>query len=240
MDQLRISAKNLGQLTLPSFCPRCFWIKMHMKFKLPYQIFPGIFSSIDSYSKKITNHYFAKHGSLPKWLGGFNLSEPIKAPSLRNFHTVYSEMNIKMTGVPDEMFLRNDGSYLIADYKTARYTEHQDELLPMYEVQLNGYACIVEDIGYNPVTGLILVYYEPFTDIEPYEIDEYLDTEKFSLHFSAHLLEINQNRDMIPELLKKARKIHDTAVPPDSKSGARIVRLFRKSLTHFKWDKCPS
>ncbi len=146
MDQLRISAKNLGQLTLPSFCPRCFWIKIHLGFKLPYQIFPGIFSSIDSYSKKITNHYFTKHRSLPKWFDGFNLSEPIKTPSLRDFHTIDPEANIKLTGVPDEMFLRNDGSYLIADYKTARFTDHQDELSPMYEVQLNGYAQIAEDM----------------------------------------------------------------------------------------------
>ncbi len=122
-------------------------------------------------------------------------------------------MNIKMTGVPDEMFLRKDGSYLIADYKTARYTKHQDELLPMYEVQLNGYASIAEDIGYKPVTGLLLVYYEPFTDIEPYEIDEYLDTERFSLHFSAYLMEIKQDREMIPELLKEARGIYDSPIP---------------------------
>ncbi len=206
---------------------------MRLKFKLPYQIFPGIFSSIDSYSKKITNYYFAKHCALPKWFDGFNLSEPIKTPSLKEFQTIDSETNIKLTGVPDEMFLRIDGSYLIADYKTARFTKHQDELVPMYEVQLNGYARIAEDIGYNPVTGLILVYYEPFTDIEPYEIDEYLDTEKFFLHFSAHLLEIKQNRTMIPELLKKARGIYDSTMPPDSNFDCKDCETIQKILDSF-------
>ena len=44
--QIQISAKNLGALALPAFCPRCFWIRMKCGGKLPYQIFPGIFSSI--------------------------------------------------------------------------------------------------------------------------------------------------------------------------------------------------
>jgi len=26
-DSLRISAKNLGELARPGFCPRCFWLK---------------------------------------------------------------------------------------------------------------------------------------------------------------------------------------------------------------------
>ena len=44
---IRISAKNLGAVAMPGFCPRCFWIQMHAE-GLPYQIFPGIFSSIDA------------------------------------------------------------------------------------------------------------------------------------------------------------------------------------------------
>ena len=77
------------------------------------------------------------------------------------------------------MFLRTDESYFIADHKTARFTNHQDELLPMYEVQLNGYAYIAESIGYSPITGLGLVYYEPFTDITPDLIDDYAEMTVF-------------------------------------------------------------
>jgi len=52
-EVLRISDKNLGALALPDFCPRCFWIKMKTGNKLPFQIFPGIFSSIDAYTKHV-------------------------------------------------------------------------------------------------------------------------------------------------------------------------------------------
>jgi len=34
MNPLRISAKNLGAMSLPEFCPRCLWPKPHTK-KLP-------------------------------------------------------------------------------------------------------------------------------------------------------------------------------------------------------------
>jgi len=39
-SQFRISAKNLGELALSDFCPRCFWLKLHIR-QLPFQIFPG-------------------------------------------------------------------------------------------------------------------------------------------------------------------------------------------------------
>jgi len=54
MPQFRISAKTLGELALPDFCPRCFWLKLHAK-HLPLQIFPGIFSSIDAYTKRVVH-----------------------------------------------------------------------------------------------------------------------------------------------------------------------------------------
>jgi len=66
-----------------------------------------------------------------------------------------------ITGIPDEIFQKKDTSYFIVDYKTARFTGHQDELMPIYKVQLNGYALIAEKCGLKPVTGIGLVYYEP-------------------------------------------------------------------------------
>lgn len=42
---LQDSAKDLEQLAMHNFCPRCFWIKS--KVKVPYQThFPGVFSFI--------------------------------------------------------------------------------------------------------------------------------------------------------------------------------------------------
>ena len=57
---MRISAKDLGWLAVDDFCSRCFWIERHAK-GLPYQVgFPGIFSSIDAYTKNIVDHLSSK------------------------------------------------------------------------------------------------------------------------------------------------------------------------------------
>lgn len=67
MEQIKISAKNLGAVAMPDFCPRCFWIKLKTANKLPWQIFPGIFSSIDAYTKHCV-HAMIKLPTLPGWL----------------------------------------------------------------------------------------------------------------------------------------------------------------------------
>jgi len=54
---------------------------------------------------------------------------------------------VRLTGVPDDIFVLADGRYFIIDYKTARYTGAQDALLPLYRVQLNGYAHIFQELG---------------------------------------------------------------------------------------------
>jgi hypothetical protein len=68
--QIRISAKNLGELAMPSFCPRCFWLKLRLNNRLPFQIFPGIFSSIDSYTKTIVTTGSTLTSAVPSGCGG--------------------------------------------------------------------------------------------------------------------------------------------------------------------------
>jgi len=157
---IQISAKNLGNLAMPNCCPRCFWLKLNCK--LPYQIFPGIFSSIDSFSKKITWAYYEKFGTLPNWFKPFgDFVRPVKAPGRSVFFVNDERTNVKLTGIVDDIFQKENDSYFIVDYKTSRFTGNQDALLPVYKVQLNGYALIAEKCGLKPVSGIGLVYYEP-------------------------------------------------------------------------------
>jgi hypothetical protein len=214
MKQIRISAKNLGAVAMPSFCPRCFWITSHAE-KQPFQIFPGIFSSIDSYSKKITSIYFGNHKKLVKWFTRMGLSgTPVKVPHFSEFNVLDTKTDILLTGVPDEIILLTDGSYAILDYKTAKFTGTQDGLMPMYEVQLNAYAYIGERTIFKPVSRLVLIYYEPVTDIADGDIDELVYGNGFRMAFSGKPLEIPINTKKIPALLRTVRKIHDLRKPP--------------------------
>ena len=66
---IRISAKALGELALPTFCARCFWLKRKMRNRLPFrQPLPGVFSAIDSITKEVVHGIFDAHDHLPPWL----------------------------------------------------------------------------------------------------------------------------------------------------------------------------
>jgi hypothetical protein len=153
----RISAKNLGALALPTFCPRCLWLKLRLKNRLPWQTFPGIFSSIDVFSKQVTDRWFAETGGSPPWLKPFgNLVESIDPPHWSQFSVVDEASGVELRGVPDHLFRAKDGSTVIIDNKTARFTAGQDALLPLYAVQLHAYAWIAERKGFARAVELFL------------------------------------------------------------------------------------
>ena len=150
---IRISGKNLGALALPAVCKRCFWLKLRMAFGMPYSIFPGIFSSIDAFTKRVIHAYFDEHGTSPPWLGDLGpLVGYREPPHFSAFNIVDEEYAILLTGMPDGIFVGPDGSFMIVDYKTAKFTANQDALLPMYDIQLNAYAIIGEQCGFASVT----------------------------------------------------------------------------------------
>ena len=220
-DQVRISAKSLGDVAMPGFCPRCFWLKLRLK-QMPFQIFPGIFSSIDSYSKRIIHSWFDRYHEAPAWLSGLGaLAGYIDPPHYSKFKIVNDEYNILLTGSPDGVFVREDGSHIIVDYKTSRHTKNQDKLYPMYETQLNGYALIGQECGLDPVTGLALVYTEPITDDQAAANDANHNEDGFALGFSVHIVDVPLDVAILEPLMAKTREIYDLQNSPSGRSGCK-------------------
>ncbi|MHC5045919.1 MAG: PD-(D/E)XK nuclease family protein [Planctomycetota bacterium] len=193
--QLRISAKQLGAVALGNFCPRCFWLKLNLRHRLPFQIFPGIFSSIDAYTKRMVHDFFDRH-----------------------YQTVIDKYDIKLTGAPDAVFVRPDGSHVIADYKTSRLTAAQDSLLPLYEAQLNAYAVIGLRCGFSPVSGLGLIYFEPQTSGSDVSESNQRDAG-FVMAFSAQVKPVPVNLAGLEPLLATARRLADEPQAPDGRRG---------------------
>jgi len=226
-EQIIISAKNLGGVAMPGFCPRCFWIQMHSD-GIPYRIFPGIFSSIDAYGKKLVHGWFDRHQSSPPWLAPLgNIKGYVNPPHYSKFSIFDAATNVILRGTPDGILVMQDGSHLIVDYKTAKFTLHQDELFPMYEVQLNAYAVIGEQNGLAPVSSLALVYTEPVTDDDTAKKDAYQNNSGFLMEFSAHIRPVNLARDAIPPLLVRVREIYDLNRPPESLKGCKDCALLQ-------------
>jgi hypothetical protein len=228
-EMVKISAKMLGELMLPSFCPRCFWVRMKCQNHLPYQKFAGISMIIDSFTKKIVHSYFEKHMKAPPFFHPFGeLTRTVPVPHHTKFYFDDKDTAIRLTGTPDDIFLRDDSAFVIADYETAKLNENQTAILPLYEVQLNCYALIAEENGFNPVEQLGLIYFEPQTILES-DIAAGQMNEGFRLSFKAKFLEVKLNpHRIIPPLLKQARQLTDLAELPSSREGCKDCQMINE------------
>lgn len=216
---IRISAKNLGELALPQCCPRCIWIKLKLGHRLPFQVFPGIFSNIDAYTKDIVNAYFDAHQCPPPWLAPLgDIVGFIEPPHWTSFNYYCKEHDILLRGSTAAIFVRRDGATVIVDFKTAKFTETQDELLPMYVTQLNVYALILEKQNLSPVAGLALVYTEPATDPFGGLIRLCCDGG-FSLGFTAHVVPVDLSIRRLDPLLARVRELCSLSAPPAGRDG---------------------
>ena len=228
---MRISAKNLGILALPDCCPRCFWLRAKLGWKSPWAIMPGIFSSIDGFSKRAILAYFEKHGHFPPWIAGrWADVRPLKSPHHSTFRLTDPETGIVLTGVPDLMLGLPHRRLAILDLKTARYSKHQDFLLPMYQIQLVGYALIAEGLGMGTVEALGLVYGEPPSNDQDDGLDALVDDVGFSMPFKATAMPIELDRALIPPLLKRAKGILEMEKAPEGREGCKECRMVEEMV----------
>ena len=142
-----------------------------------------------------------------------------KVPHWSKFNVALFEHNILLTGVPDDFLLDHEGNYIIPDYKTSKFTETQDKLRPMYNIQLNCYELIATLRDIKPVVGLYLVYMEPITDEKA--AGESRTVEGFDMGFKAYPVAVETNHDAMNEALAKTRELYELADPPDPIAGCK-------------------
>ena len=223
---MRISAKNLGLLALPDSCERCFWMRAHLAWKSPWAIMPGIFSSIDGFSKRAILASYEKNGHFPPWIAGrWADVRPLKSLHHSTFRLTDPETGIIVTGVPDLILGLPNDRLAILDLKTARYSKHQDFLLPMYQIQLVGYALIAEGLGMGVVEALGLVYGEPPANDDNRGLDALVDDCGFSMPFKTTAEPIELDRALIPPLLREAKSLLEMENPPDGREGCKECKM---------------
>lgn len=219
---LTISARDLGYFATSHYCARCAWVKLHVK-PLPFQSFPGIFSSIDRYNKLIVHSFFDREKRLPRWLDELGEVESyVPPPHWRRYSILDPETGTTLRGEADGIFRMADGSHTIVDYKTARHTPGQLALFDLYEAQLNSYAYIGERLELSPVTQLALIYMEPMTEEEDAQESGSTDSAGFSMGFKATIVPVELKPEkLIPPLLKRATEIFELDNPPVGRKGCR-------------------
>ncbi len=217
-----ISATDLGYYASSRFCPLCAWVRQHVK-PLPFQSFPGIFSTIDRYNKLIVRGHFEREKALPIWLRGLGeVGAYVNPPHWSSFKALHEESGVTVRGEADGIFKMSDGSYTIVDYKTARHSRAQRGMFRAYEAQLNAYAYIGERRGLSPVGRLALVYMEPATDQQTAREPRLVDARGFSMGFEAKVVEVAlRPEELIPPLLWKVREFGDMDRPPAGLAGCK-------------------
>ena len=222
MTPLTISATELGSYAGFRFCARCAWIRMHVR-ALPWQGFPGIFSSIDRYTKLIVLDHLRSEGRLPGWMGAIGESvEYIDPPHWSKFQAEDEATGVTLRGEADAVFRLSDGSCAIIDYKTSRYNPENRGQHRVYRAQLNAYAWIAGRQDFPAVSRLALAYMEPDTGDEAIDSAAMLDADGFVLGFRPRVVEVELDPErLIPPLLRRAAGIHAAPRPAEAREGCR-------------------
>ena len=195
---------------------------MHVK-TLPWQSFPGIFSSIDRYTKQVIVNHLDREGRVPEWLSGIGeATGHLDPPHWSQFQAKDESTAATLRGEADAIFLLPDGTCAIVDYKTSRYNPDNRSQHRIYRAQLNAYAWIGQRLDFPPVSRLALAYMEPATDDEATAAPGAIDTDGFALSFRPRLVEVDLDPErLIPPLLRKAAGIHASTEAPASRNNCR-------------------
>lgn len=189
---IQIKASLLGKLKMKDFCPKCLWLSYHFPIKGEHTFsspMPGIVSIIDSHIKHLVNSIFKLERNLPIWLKeSLKEIEIIKPLPVKNWEARIDDY--LLNGAPDSIWMLSDESLFIADYKTARLSEAQETLFPLYEAQLNAYAYLAERDGHK-VSGLALIYLQPQSYKENPAIYGEIIKKRFILHFECFIKPVN-------------------------------------------------
>ena len=232
MSGLTISATELSNYAGFRFCVRCAWIRLHVK-PLPWQGFPGIFSSIDRYTKQVIVGHLQREGRLPPWMTGVgDAVEHLASPHWSRFKATDEATDVTLRGEADAVFRLADGACAIVDYKTSRYNPDNRSQHRVYRAQLNAYAWIAQRLDFPPVSRLALVYMEPATDPETVDIAGSVRADGFALGFRPRIVEVELNpQRLVPPLLRHAARIHMLTEPPHSRGGCRDCAALDGLLT---------
>ena len=210
-----------------------FLDQIEIKGELPFQSFPGIFSSIDSYTKKMVKSWFDRHGKAPDWISDMGeLMTWIDPPGSKRFFIDHEESGLTLSGSPDAFFVDERGKLIIVDFKTSKISSGQQKLMPLYELQLNAYALIArmkaEEFDLPEIGGLFLLYTEPVTDGEVLDDDENHGLDEFSMTFKSVTVKLELNEHRVHALLGRASEILSSESRPKGSRGCYECERVRK------------
>lgn len=199
MEEIALSVTSLQSVLN---CPLCFWVGEHIG-SSP-SIMAAIPRQIDSVVKGYMKQFIGK-SDLPRWF-------PVRGTFLDASRTLKAkdpDSGVTLKGALDALVRTNDGKYCIIDYKTGKPPE---EVPNYYQMQLDGYAYLLEKNGLRPVGGGVLLYFTPAHG----DISE----EFFPFKITAVRTEVDSSR--IPPVLARAKEIMEMETPPPREEACKM------------------
>ena len=200
-----ISATLFSKFFSTDACDRCLWLRHHAK--LPYQSFPGCFSTLDRAGKSLLS-IWVDCGKTPPWLEKYGtIKALIKPPHWSKFS--FERGGLKVRGEADAIALLESGKLLIPDLKTAVFSDAQESILPVYAGQLNCYALAAEAQGVGEVGQLVIVYCQPSAVVRR----ETFGDAHYSVDFSILPMAVHRNDERVYEMCDRVSALLEGPLP---------------------------
>jgi CRISPR/Cas system-associated exonuclease Cas4 (RecB family) len=175
-------------------CPFCFWVSERVG--SPPRIVAGITVQMDSVIKRYMRQFIGS-SDLPSWF-------PARGTLLDISRTLRAKdpsTDVTLKGMLDALVMTPDGKYHIIDYKTGRPPE---EVPNYYQMQLDGYAYLIEQNGFRPLGDGVLLYFTP----------DHGDFSEGLFPFKITPVRTNVDPSRIPPVLARAKQIIERETPP--------------------------
>lgn len=234
---LRISPKRLGLILLLTFCPACFWFKLRLRFRMPFDMFGGaIFRQLEQAEMAIFGHLLGQKGGLPKEFGPFrDIDGRVEFPrDWRKFQ--YSpQSNVVLYGEPDEIVSLSSGGIAVLDHKTARPKDGDDPLLPMYRCQTMGYGMIAEGLKLGTVRKAGLLYWTALQNDVIENPEKHYRGSQLWVPFAPTPIAFDVDFSVLEDPLKEAIRLWKAKTPPEHAErcpdAKRLEALFALQAT---------
>ena len=189
----RISASNMNLIE----CPRCFWNTLVLRAPRPsmFSGLPGaIHRALDGYRSRL-----ALEGGHPPWM-----PEGVLVQIPRRLRALDPLTNVEVVGELDAL-LKTPQGYWIVDFKTASTPHDEVVRKRYYQHQMDTYHYLLEQHGYAPVLGALLIYFSP-------RMGE--DHSRAVFPFNVTCIRLQTSAERVHTYLTKVREILGGTRPP--------------------------
>ena len=150
-----------SSLALYLSCPRCYYFAERHGLKRPMGGFPSLPGAIDRIVKPAVDAC-REEGALPAFLEAHLPGRLAPLPKKLRAQSAWGEI----AGILDELVVLDDGRYAPVDWKTSGEAP-SGAVKPMYRLQLDLYAWLLQENGLPPADTGYLVYLVPAACPDP-------------------------------------------------------------------------